>query len=39
MMHLDTLEADVAQWSGDNDLTMDGNEMVGERMSPNSDFK
>ena len=37
MMHLDTLEADMADYHarmGTSDFTMDGDDMVGERMSP-----
>ncbi len=42
MMHLDTLEADMADYHarmGTADLTMDGGDMVGERMSPTGDTK
>ena len=34
MMHLDTLEADTFAYNAEHDLTMDGTDMVGERMSP-----
>lgn len=36
MMHLDTIEDDAKSWATENgvDLTMDGEDMVGERMSP-----
>ncbi|WP_409434088.1 peptide MFS transporter [Litorimonas sp. RW-G-Af-16] len=41
MMHLDTLEADMAAYYAKEggDLTMDGDNMVGERMSPTGDPK
>jgi len=34
MMHLDTLGADTLAYANKHDLTMDGEDMVGERMSP-----
>lgn len=42
MMHLDTLEADMAGYHvkhGTSDFTMDGEAMVGERESPTGDVK
>lgn len=39
MMHLDTLAADTAAYNAKHDLTMDGKDMVGERMSPTGDPK
>ena len=38
-MHLDTLEEDMRLYKEENGLTMDGNDMVGERMSPSGDPK
>jgi len=37
MMHLDTLEEDTLAYNAKYGLTMDGNDMVGERMSPTGD--
>lgn len=37
MMHLDTLAEDMRKYNEDHGLTMDGNDMVGERMSPSGD--
>jgi len=37
MMHLDTLEADTLAYKEKHGLTMDGIDMVGERMSPSGD--
>ena len=34
MMHLDTLEADTKAYNAKHGITMDGEDMVGERMSP-----
>lgn len=34
MMHLDTLASDTAVYKDKHDTTMDGTDMVGERMSP-----
>jgi POT family proton-dependent oligopeptide transporter len=39
MMHLDTLGEDMVKYNAKHDLTMDGNDMVGERMSPTGDPK
>ena len=39
MMHLDTLEEDTRLYNQNADLTMDGDSMVGERMSPAGDPK
>jgi POT family proton-dependent oligopeptide transporter len=42
MMHLDTLGEDMARYHAEHgtaDLTMDGGDMVGERMSPTGDPK
>lgn len=36
-MHLDTLEEDMRRYKEKNGLTMDGNDLVGERMSPAGD--
>ena len=37
MMHLDTLEEDTRLYKEKHGLTMDGEDMVGERMSPSGD--
>ncbi len=37
MMHLDTLEEDTRLYNEEHGLTMDGRDMVGERMSPTGD--
>lgn len=37
MMHLDTLEADTKAYNADHGLTLDGDSMIGERMSPGED--
>ena len=37
MMHLDTLEADTEAYNIKHGITMDGADMVGERMSPTGD--
>ena len=34
MMHLDTLEADTKAYNAKHGITMDGEDLVGERMSP-----
>ncbi|NNE56775.1 MAG: peptide MFS transporter [Hellea sp.] len=37
MMHLDTLGADTIAYKAKHGLTMDGEDMIGERMSPSGD--
>lgn len=37
MMHLDTLDADTQAYNEKHGITMDGKDMVGERMSPTGD--
>jgi len=36
-MHLDTLGEDMRKYNEEHGITMDGNDMVGERMSPTGD--
>jgi len=38
-MHLDTLESDMKDYYADADLTLDGDSLVGERMSPTGEVK